>query len=177
MAQEFSFDVVSKVDLQEVSNAVQQASKEIARASTSAGRSRRSSGTKRSFCVALRGMSLHHFKVAFQPMGSGGLTHDRSAHSSWRDQHLFARRRQVRHRERRPRLRRLLRRIEHAGAEPVIEVLAAALGLPPPDPGPCSPDCRPGSRCGRGSDSCAPTRAAPCAGTRGPCRPRGRAPS
>ena len=30
MAQEFSFDVVSKVDLQEVSNAVQQASKEIA---------------------------------------------------------------------------------------------------------------------------------------------------
>ena len=29
MAQEFSFDVVSKVDLQEVSNAVQQASKEI----------------------------------------------------------------------------------------------------------------------------------------------------
>jgi cyclic-di-GMP-binding protein len=30
VAQEFSFDVVSKVDLQEVSNAVQQASKEIA---------------------------------------------------------------------------------------------------------------------------------------------------
>jgi hypothetical protein len=30
MAQEFSFDVVSKVDLQEVSNAVQQASKELA---------------------------------------------------------------------------------------------------------------------------------------------------
>jgi hypothetical protein len=30
MAQEFSFDVVSKVELQEVSNAVQQASKEIA---------------------------------------------------------------------------------------------------------------------------------------------------
>ena len=30
MAQEFSFDVVSKVDLQEVQNAVQQASKEIA---------------------------------------------------------------------------------------------------------------------------------------------------
>jgi cyclic-di-GMP-binding protein len=30
MAQEFSFDVVSKVNLQEVSNAVQQASKEIA---------------------------------------------------------------------------------------------------------------------------------------------------
>src|SRR6476469_3143133 len=30
MAQEFSFDVVSKVDLQEVANAVQQASKEIA---------------------------------------------------------------------------------------------------------------------------------------------------
>ncbi len=30
MAQEFSFDVVSRVDLQEVSNAVQQASKEIA---------------------------------------------------------------------------------------------------------------------------------------------------
>jgi uncharacterized protein YajQ (UPF0234 family) len=30
MAQDFSFDVVSKVDLQEVSNAVQQASKEIA---------------------------------------------------------------------------------------------------------------------------------------------------
>ena len=30
MATEFSFDVVSKVDLQEVSNAVQQASKEIA---------------------------------------------------------------------------------------------------------------------------------------------------
>jgi uncharacterized protein YajQ (UPF0234 family) len=30
MPQEFSFDVVSKVDLQEVSNAVQQASKEIA---------------------------------------------------------------------------------------------------------------------------------------------------
>ena len=30
MAQEFSFDVVSNVDLQEVSNAVQQASKEIA---------------------------------------------------------------------------------------------------------------------------------------------------
>ncbi len=30
MAQEFSFDVVSKVDLQEVSNAVQQASREIA---------------------------------------------------------------------------------------------------------------------------------------------------
>ena len=30
MAQEFSFDVVSKVDAQEVSNAVQQASKEIA---------------------------------------------------------------------------------------------------------------------------------------------------
>ena len=29
MAQEFTFDVVSKVDLQEVSNAVQQASKEI----------------------------------------------------------------------------------------------------------------------------------------------------
>ena len=29
MAQEFSFDVVSKVDLQEVSNAVQQATKEI----------------------------------------------------------------------------------------------------------------------------------------------------
>ena len=30
MAQEFSFDVVSRVDLQEVSNAVQQASKELA---------------------------------------------------------------------------------------------------------------------------------------------------
>src|SRR5262249_10560030 len=30
MAQDFSFDVVSKVDLQEVQNAVQQASKEIA---------------------------------------------------------------------------------------------------------------------------------------------------
>ncbi|HEY7369811.1 MAG TPA: YajQ family cyclic di-GMP-binding protein [Thermoanaerobaculia bacterium] len=30
MAQDFSFDIVSKVDLQEVSNAVQQASKEIA---------------------------------------------------------------------------------------------------------------------------------------------------
>ena len=30
MAQEFSFDVVSKVDLQEVLNAVQQGSKEIA---------------------------------------------------------------------------------------------------------------------------------------------------
>jgi uncharacterized protein YajQ (UPF0234 family) len=30
MAQDFSFDIVSKVDLQEVQNAVQQASKEIA---------------------------------------------------------------------------------------------------------------------------------------------------
>jgi uncharacterized protein YajQ (UPF0234 family) len=48
MPQEFSFDVVSRVDLQEVSNAVQQASKEIATRFDFREALRRSSGTRRS---------------------------------------------------------------------------------------------------------------------------------
>src|SRR5262245_57910786 len=79
--------------------------------------------------VAALRQEATRLQAVVSAMGDSGLTRNRSAHFSWREQYLFARRRQVRHRERRPRFRRLLWRIQHPGAEPVIKILAAAFAL------------------------------------------------
>jgi cyclic-di-GMP-binding protein len=62
MAQEFSFDVVSKVDLQEVSNAVQQASKEIATRFDFRGSSSKVEWNEKELALTLTSDDAHKLK-------------------------------------------------------------------------------------------------------------------
>ena len=62
MPQEFSFDVVSKVDLQEVSNAVQQASKEIATRFDFRGSKSKIEWTERDLALTLTSDDEHKLK-------------------------------------------------------------------------------------------------------------------
>ena len=62
MPQEFSFDVVSKVDLQEVSNAVQQASKEIATRFDFRGSASRIEWAERELALTLTSDDAHKLK-------------------------------------------------------------------------------------------------------------------
>jgi cyclic-di-GMP-binding protein len=62
MPQEFSFDVVSKVDLQEVSNAVQQASKEIATRFDFRGSSSKVEWNEKELALTLTSDDAHKLK-------------------------------------------------------------------------------------------------------------------